>query len=160
MALKFYGSDISASFLFWNPSQCDQNTSTSATDTYKGRLYEIIHRNLLAWEMLKQNIYCTVQYNTSNLPFLRGQNACSQFLGYFTGRHAYTNILLMPQQGQRQVRKHFKDAWFVNAVVTRELLLWWQLGIGSLLKIHSASWFIIIRVISCVKKWNNLRRET
>jgi len=37
--------------------------------THKGRLYEIIHRNLLAWEILKRNIYCTVQYNTSNLPF-------------------------------------------------------------------------------------------
>jgi len=56
MALKLYSSNINVSFLFWKHSQCDQNTGASATDTYKGRLYEIIHRNLLAWEILKQNV--------------------------------------------------------------------------------------------------------
>ena len=70
MALKFYSWNINVSFLFGNPSQCDQNTGASATDTYKGPLYEIIRRNLLACEILKQNFYCTVQYNTSNLIYL------------------------------------------------------------------------------------------
>jgi hypothetical protein len=123
------------SFMSWNPSECDA-PCVRHWHCYTPHFLETILGALLPWEILKQNVYCTIQYKITFLFEKDSLQARSVWVTLQKVTHIpRLDFLLMPQRGQRQVRKHFKDTWFINTVVTRP-------HVRSLLKIHISSLFI------------------
>jgi hypothetical protein len=135
------------SFLFWNHSNCDQYTGVSATDSCKRTLIRNYSKQSAGMKNFKAEhlLYSTIQ---GSLLFKRTECMLA-FSGLHFRTSRYTKILWCHSKDRGRWGSISRT--LMNTVVTRQLLPLWQLGIGSLLKIHTASSFIIIRVISYVK---------